>query len=544
MYPTDVEVNEAKILKLSSTLKSAYKDIVSEISNATDFGVYNRMAILAQVDAHLTQLGVDVDAFIREELPEYYKRGADDAVTQLRKQGAPLEVTYGFNRVHIEAIEALIDDTAKSFGETLSGISRSANRLLGKTTRDLLTQQIATGMVSGEALKATTKMVKGILQDQGLDALIDKGGHHWTLDRYSEMLLRTKAVEARNRGLINRVAENGYDLVQVSHHFASCDLCAPWEGKILSATGKTKGYPTLDLAESEGLFHPNCRHAINTLIPELAKLTSAYDDKTKTYVVPQSTAVDMAKISGGAVPTDIKFGKFTGQLQPWEKKLADKHELTLTTKALKANMRGQYSMEFTRNVEAPNGLAIKRSLFINEKALSKVPEAIQEKTFKWTLKHEMGHFIDNALAIEQGHHKDFFTRTYQPWRQATRTDVAVVKLTGEKTTISESTAIGRRRLIAGASNDNPEIWDTLTPAQQEDYLAGKVFNIGEPYRDAKGRLLQKQFGVGKRYLNYVYDNDEIFAEAYSWYENDPAGLKKAAPNTFNVIKDLINERIQ
>lgn len=286
MYPTDVEVNEAKILKLTKTLKSAYKEIVNEISSATDFGVYNRMAILAQVDRRLTELGTDVDAFIREELPDYYKRGADDAITQLRKQGAPIETAYGFNRIHIEAIEALIDDTAKSFGETLSGISRSANRLLGKTTRELLTQQMAKGMISGEALQSTTKMIKGILQEEGLDALVDKGGRHWTLDRYSEMLLRTKAVEARNRGLINRVVENGYDLVQVSHHFSACDLCAPWEGKILSVTGKVKGYPTLDLAESEGLFHPNCRHAINTLVPELAKLTNAYDDSKRTYIVP------------------------------------------------------------------------------------------------------------------------------------------------------------------------------------------------------------------------------------------------------------------
>ena len=35
----------------------------------------------------------------------------------------------------------------------------------------------------------------------------------------------------------------------------------PWQGKVLSITGKTKGYPTLEEAKAAGLFHPNCRHA-------------------------------------------------------------------------------------------------------------------------------------------------------------------------------------------------------------------------------------------------------------------------------------------
>jgi hypothetical protein len=276
-YPLEVEVNEARILKLTKTLEAAYKEIVGEIEGATDFGVYNRNAILAQIDRKLVELGVDVDKFIREELPVYYKKGADDAAAQLRREGKEIKVAFGFNRIHMQAIEALISDTAKAFGESLTGISRSASLLLGKATRELITQQIAKGLIAGEATKTTRNLIKGILKDQGLSALIDKGGHTWTLDRYSEMLLRTKAVETRNRGLINRVAENGYDLVQVSDHGTQCELCAPWEGKILSISGDSGEYDSLADAESEGLFHPNCKHAINILVPDLSDKTDAYE---------------------------------------------------------------------------------------------------------------------------------------------------------------------------------------------------------------------------------------------------------------------------
>lgn len=283
MYPLQVEISEKNILKITQTFKEAYASIVSEILDATDFGVANRKAILRQIQGILESLGEDVEAFIEKELPKYYKSGAGDAISQLKNVGAPLDVATGFNRIHTEAIAALVDDTARAFGESMTGVARSANLLLGKATREILTQKMAEGFIGGKALREVRLIIKGLLQEQGLSALIDKGGHTWTLDRYAEMLFRTKAVEARNRGLANRMVENGYDLVQVSNHNSDHEECRVWEGKILSLRGESEGYPTVSDAEMAGLFHPNCKHAINAIIPSLARETKAYspDERTK-----------------------------------------------------------------------------------------------------------------------------------------------------------------------------------------------------------------------------------------------------------------------
>lgn len=285
MYPLQVEVDEIKVAKLTKIFKQAYIDIVHEITTATDWGVQNRKQILAQVEKILEDLGVDVQAFTEQEITEAYKTGADEAVAQLKNIGADIPVATGFNRVHEQAIAALVDETAKAFGESMSGVYRSAQAFLGKATREAITQKIATGIIGGNALKEVRDAIKAQIQAQGLDALVDKGGHSWSLDRYAEMLYRTKVVEARNRGLINRMVENDYDLVQVSDHNSDHEACAVWEGQILSATGATPGYPTVLDAEVAGLFHPNCRHAINTLIPSLAKLTEAYNPDVPTKVI-------------------------------------------------------------------------------------------------------------------------------------------------------------------------------------------------------------------------------------------------------------------
>ena len=182
----------------------------------------------------------------------------------------------GFNVIHKAAIAALVSDTQEAFLETMTGINREAKVLLGKAVREQITQRIAGGTVTGKVLKEVKSNVVGVLQEKGLASLVDKGGKAWELDRYAEMLIRTKAVEARNTGMANRMVENGYDLVQVTTHGAD-DVCGEWEGRVLSLTGKTPGYPTVHDAEMDGLFHPNCKHAINVVIPELAKDIHAYE---------------------------------------------------------------------------------------------------------------------------------------------------------------------------------------------------------------------------------------------------------------------------
>lgn len=283
IYPAQVEITPKNLDRLIEIFKTAYEDIVKEINTATDFGVANRRAILAQVEEVLQELAKESDTYLADELPKFYSLGADDAIKQLQNIGADIAVKRGFNKVHKEAIGALIDDASRAIAESIRGVGRSANLLLGKAVRDQITQKIATGQIGGAALRQVRQQIKGVLAEQGLTALVDKGGRKWSLEDYAEMVFRTKAVEGRNRGLINRLAENEYDLVQVSEHWTSCDKCKPWQGKILSITGNTKGYQTVAEAELAGLFHPNCRHALNALVPSLAKKTKAYITGTGTY---------------------------------------------------------------------------------------------------------------------------------------------------------------------------------------------------------------------------------------------------------------------
>ena len=273
-----VDLREAEIKRLIATYRAAYRQVIKEILTATTFGKIQRLSVMRNIKAILEELGSDVDKWVKQEIPQYYRDGADGAIRELRRQDIdPTKQVY-FSQIHKEAIAALVEEITLGFTESIRGVARNASMLLNDAFQMEINQLIAQGFITGEDRRIIAGYIKERLRQQGLNVLIDKSGRKWTFDRYTEMLIRTKAVEARNMGLGNRIAENGFDLVEVSNHNSDHEACAVWEGKILSFTGRTPGYPTYNSALAAGLFHPNCQHSINVINKELANKTKAYDN--------------------------------------------------------------------------------------------------------------------------------------------------------------------------------------------------------------------------------------------------------------------------
>lgn len=274
----EVKLRDVRIQNLINLYHTAYENIVETIITDTTAGKIRKARTMAAIRAQLQDLGDNVGEWAQKEIPQYYLDGANVAVQDLKKMGADLSGPAGLAPINKEAIAALVDDTSLAFAQSLTAITRNAQALLGDAVKQQLNFIIADGTLTGEARKTIAASIRQSIEDNGISALTDKAGRSWSFDTYAEMLVRTKAVEARNAGLQNKMLQNGYDLVQVSDHGSSHQECADWEGAILSITGNTPGYDTTDDAESAGLMHPNCQHAYNVIEPDLADQTSAYDN--------------------------------------------------------------------------------------------------------------------------------------------------------------------------------------------------------------------------------------------------------------------------
>ncbi|WP_331552723.1 phage minor capsid protein [Acetobacterium sp.] len=74
--------------------------------------------------------------------------------------------------------------------------------------------------------------------------------------------------EATNKNTINEMLEIGEDLVQMTTTFGCCALCAEYEGRVYSISGKNKDYPPLDIPFSGGFtnIHNGCSHSVTPYI--------------------------------------------------------------------------------------------------------------------------------------------------------------------------------------------------------------------------------------------------------------------------------------
>jgi hypothetical protein len=132
--------------------------------------------------------------------------------------------------------------------------------------RELALENVRGTVVGYDTWKQTARRFREQLAERGVTGFKDRTPAGCGICGPIRDGARTVQWKPTLQGTANRLVEQGHDLIKVSTHRGACPLCEPWQGKILSITGKTEGYPTLEEAKAAGLFHPNCRHAYGLYI--------------------------------------------------------------------------------------------------------------------------------------------------------------------------------------------------------------------------------------------------------------------------------------
>lgn len=117
------------------------------------------------------------------------------------------------------------------------------------------------------------------LADEGITGFVDRRGKHWDMVSYVEMITRTMVATVARDSKIYRLQQAGVEMVFVDRVASSCQLCAPWEGKVLSLGeyALPGAHASLVQAKHAGLFHPSCRHRVWAYLPGVTQIPPAPD---------------------------------------------------------------------------------------------------------------------------------------------------------------------------------------------------------------------------------------------------------------------------
>lgn len=251
-----VTFSEKQAERLVLFYGDAEREILAEINRALLKG--NQTTYLKgmqkNVQAILTDLRAGSLTWCETAIPAVYLKGAENADTLI--EAAEGSAKIGMGAIHQQAARVLAEATYNRLGD----ISGTIGRRVDDIYRTLALENIRGSVAGYESWQKVARNYREQLAEQGVTGFKDVTGRQWNMKTYTEMASRTSTMEAHLQGTANRLAERGHDLVVVSDHSKECPRCTPWENRVLSITGKTDGYPTLDEAKSAGLFHPNCRH--------------------------------------------------------------------------------------------------------------------------------------------------------------------------------------------------------------------------------------------------------------------------------------------
>lgn len=238
-----------------------YTDAEQEI-----LGQYNKALLKGNDLKNLTALKNNVAA-IRKDLLAGGRTWCEEAVSAVY-QAAVAEVDKGlaaeiaFGAIHQQAMQVLADNAYAR----LQDVDAVIGRRVDDVYRNLALEAVRGDVAGYQTWKQTAKRYRESLAEKGITGFKDASGREWNMKSYTEMVARTTTRECKINGTANRLLEHGQDLAEITGGTAknTCEICRGWTGQIVSLTGKTPGYPTLDDARAAGLFHPRCTHNIAT----------------------------------------------------------------------------------------------------------------------------------------------------------------------------------------------------------------------------------------------------------------------------------------
>lgn len=213
----------------------------------------------------LSQLAREVQRAILQRLTDEYIQTAREIET--------------FSEGLQAASEALKTEAADAASEVLNDMSvtfEAQLRYMRRDADDLYRQIIEAEAENREAASATlNSAVQNAIRrfaENGVTGFTDAAGRNWGLYEYTNMAMRTAIQRAGLKATLKTMARIGHDLCFVQRHAGACPICEAWYGKILSASGLSAEYPSVQEAMEAGLFHPNCCDVLQVYIPGVSNL--------------------------------------------------------------------------------------------------------------------------------------------------------------------------------------------------------------------------------------------------------------------------------
>lgn len=264
----------------------AETDIINEIGRLRSRGLvdYHAEAALDRIQAILRRLESEDWEYVPKMIERYFYVRHPEARKPSARSETPEKHLAGYENAaaltgeQADVVQRLVSNLMGELTEAHATVYNTlASALIGRAEPDVFRrvglERTALAQATGQgAYKVLPGFVEA-LRREGVTAFVDKAGRRWSLHTYGSMVLRTTSRQAEVLSVLTQDPE--WDLYKISRHGTTCKLCAPFEGRVYSKSGRDPDFPPLSaafgkmdpsgpdtLGNSWLNLHPNCLHQI------------------------------------------------------------------------------------------------------------------------------------------------------------------------------------------------------------------------------------------------------------------------------------------
>lgn len=250
--------------------------------------------IRKKTDANIRRLNTIALKSSKILIPDAYNLAQKRSVTSLRILGADLLDSPELEKAHDLSIQKDIDKTSallisangsirkttesylfftKQISGDLMQLEEFGGGVISEEDQEAILTRISRSVTVGKSRGAVSRQIrdriKGLLDDAQLIEINDR---YYRIDKYAKMLARTEMRFSQSDATVNTCNQYGNDLVQVSDHGTTTEICEEFEDEVYSISGKDSDYSMLIAWPP---FHPNCKHFLTPTSKEAIAFMSS-----------------------------------------------------------------------------------------------------------------------------------------------------------------------------------------------------------------------------------------------------------------------------
>jgi len=243
-------VSNDDILRMFKEAQRELIAVIEKMGKGSSFATFRRKHLLV-IDRIVAAMDREAKQWAKEALPPIMDAGAEETYEKMKKIKEK-EFGVSFSGVSREMVNVFLEQAWGDFGTTMIGLKKSAkNAALDKRK---IQERIFKGFVQGTSATRTQQEIMNDLRKEGFTVLKGRNGfgRKWSLESYTNMLVRTQNVTAYSLGAKAQSLGAGrrYMIIPTLRDIDGEDICNEWE---------RRKYVDL-MNDPLPPYHPNCGH--------------------------------------------------------------------------------------------------------------------------------------------------------------------------------------------------------------------------------------------------------------------------------------------